>query len=361
MAYTSGTLSVPNDIIVPLREYAVANGWTVEHEADDLPIDGSAATDGRRLVLKSPSGSTYAHIRTANGANIFPDQNTGGVKYGVGLTCSTEYTESPASGLWYDQTGIPKTTGSRALGVGIPLQNGVSQNYYINHVADPAEMIILSVEVVSGVFQHLAFGEAYKIGTWTGGALMSASRNSYYMFAADTTKTGIETNSNPLFGLSEHASTFLRCNIDSAPLRSPEVLWASGGPNTAGADTAYTGKLLGLPVMKNSVLSLSWRPQIPHYGYLQSQTTTDPGRNVNTLNCISVNLPLALYVLRDPDGLANFSQCGYVPGVYFISTRNISPAALYSISYPESGVEYQVFPYTSRGGLFGYDGFSIKQ
>jgi len=116
-----------------------------------------------------------------------------------------------------------------------------------------------------------------------------------------------------------------------------------------------------LPVANIDCINAGWFPKIPHYGYLQSQTSADTGRNVNTLNCITVNLPLAVYVLRDPDGLANFSQCGYVPGVYFISTRNVAPAQTYTINYPESGTLYQAFPQTSRGGPMGYDGISIKQ
>jgi hypothetical protein len=152
------------------------------------------------------------------------------------------------------------------------------------------------------------------------------------------------------------SNTFLRANIDAAPLRTPEVLWAGSGKI---AGVGYTGKRIGLPIVHNSALSIS--PKIPHYGYLQSQNANDTGRNVNTLNCISVNLPIAVYVLRDPDGLENYSQCGYVPGVYCISTRNVAPGSLYNVDYPASGNLYQAFPQTSRGGVLGYDGISIKQ
>ena len=92
-----------------------------------------------------------------------------------------------------------------------------------------------------------------------------------------------------------------------------------------------------------------------------SENATDTGRNVNTLNCITVNMNLICYVIRDPDALRNFSPVGYVPGVYFVSMRNVAPAQCYEISYPTSGGLHQVFPYTRRRGVFGMDGFAVKQ
>jgi hypothetical protein len=178
------------------------------------------------------------------------------------------------------------------------------------------------------------------------------------MFPGDWNMPTIENESSHLFGLSTVANTFLRIDVDAAPLRTPSVLWASGGPDSG---ASFTGKLLGMGLTDLNCLNQSWFPKVPHFAYLQSQTATDLGRNVNTLNCISVNLPLALYVQRDPDALKNYSQVGYVPGIYAISMRNVAPGQLYEISYPQSGNQHQVFPHIHRGGVFGYDGISIKQ
>ncbi|EGO65619.1 hypothetical protein [Acetonema longum] len=363
MGYTKVTISTPNDLLIALSAFAAANNWTVLAEGDDLAIDGSSAIDGKRLVIRSPGGKTFAHFRSANGMKIFPSQNADGEKdylYGLGLTCSTEFTEFPASGRWYDQVGVTRTTGSEPIGVGIPLHKSQEYNVYFNHVADPSELLLVSAELFPGVFQHIAVGETYKIGSWTGGTIYSASRNSANMFVTTMTQAAVEATSGHLFAVNAKANTFLRANIDSAPLRTPEVLWAGAGPSGE-ADAGYTGKRLALPVFGANVAGAAWQPNIPHYRYLQSQSADDTGRNVNTLNCISVNLPLAVYVLRDPDGLANFSQCGYVPGLYFISTRNVSAGGTYNINYPSSGDVFQAFPHTSRGGVMGYDGFSVKQ
>lgn len=360
----------PNEVLGKIRDFALANGWTVlENLTSDPSIDGTVTEDGLRLSVKAPSGDVVANFRSANGKPIFDSQANTNNAYGIGLVCSTDYTANPPSGKWYDQPGATKQVRTQeVIGVGIPCQKAgtTPMNLYLNAIANPAPLLAISLEILPGLFQHLVVADTQKIGSWSGGCVYSGSRNSWAMFtAAGFARQNIEAESNHLLGMSEYASTFLRCDIDAAPLRLPAVLWASAGAdNPADVRYGYTGKILGLPVKKRSIYTDPapiYDPKIPHYGYLQSQTATDTGRNVNTLNCITVNLPLALYVQRDPDGLRNFSQCGYVPGAYFISTRNVAPGQTYEISYPQSGQLHQAFPHTSRGGVFGYDGLSIKQ
>lgn len=358
MAYTQVSISTPNDFLVQLSVYAQSVGWSVLYEGDDLPIDGTATSDGKRLVIKSPSKNTIAHFRSANGKGIFPTHNHTSYCYGIGLTCSTGFKENPASGLWYDQIGVITNSAQAPIGVGIPLLSGTAQKVYFNHTSEPSELIIASVEVYAGFFLHVAIGEAYKIGSWTGGTICSASMSSADMFPSQMTKTILDTLAVQLFSTSLNSNTFLRANIDSAPLRLHEVLWAGSGTNETPV-SGYTGKHLATPIVNKNALSTC--PKIPHYGYLQSQSSTDSGRNVNTLNCISVNLPIALYVLRDPDALKNYSQCAYVPGMFCISMKNLAPKSTYNVDYPSSGVLYQAFPQTTRGGSMGYDGISIIQ
>jgi hypothetical protein len=366
MAHTKVTINSPNSFITALSQFAVTCGWHVLVEGNDLPIDGAGVTDGKRLVIKSPGGGTFAHFRAANGKDIFPTVPVvtppGGIppaplyKYGVGLTCSTAFTETPPSGLWYDQIGVTRNVAQEIIGVGIPLLQSAECTVYFNHIAEPAELIIASIELYPGFFQHIAVGEVYKIGAWTGETVFSASCSSAKMFPTSIEQGFVDANSCQLFASNVDANTFLHVNIDAAPLRTPEVIWASSGTLTG---KGYTGKRLAFPVVHKNALAA--HPKIPHYGYLQSQTPSDYGRNVNTLNCISVNLPLAVYVLRDPNGLENYSQCGYIPGTYYISTRNVAPASVYNVDYPSSGDTYQAFPHTTRGGTMGYDGFSIRQ
>ena len=364
MAYQKFTgLKDANAIMAKISEYAAAQGWIVlNNNTDDLPIDGSGTSDGRKLSLKSPDGSVFANFRSAGGKSIFQSQKNVNNAYGIGLVCSTAYTNKPPSGKWYDQPNVPTHISGQVVGAGIPINPDGNHTLYINSILDPSPLLFISVET-EGVFQHLAAGSLEKIGTWTGGIIFSGSRNSYNMFTASTSfdAVTIETESSHIFGMATDENTFLRADIDAAPLRMPSVLWASAGANLPDIKYCYTGKQLALPVKNKNILSEDWDPKIPHYAYIQSQSALDTGRNVNTLNCISVNMPILTYALRDPDGLKNYSPMGYVPGLYFVSTRNVSPGQCYEISYPQSGKLHQVFPYTKRQGIYGYDGFSIRQ
>lgn len=366
MAYQKYTgLTNAIDILAKVSEFAATQGWTViENNVDDLPIDGSAAVDGVKLSLSSPDGIVFANFRSANGKKIFDTQKNDTNAYGIGLVCSTAHTNKPASGKWFDQPNAPLHVGTQqVIGVGIPVNPSGNHTLYLNAILDPAPLLLISVET-DGVFQHLAAGYLEKVGDWDGGIIFSGSRNSVNMFTASSAfdATTIESESAPIFSMTTNANTFLQADIDAAPLRLPSVLWASAGPNDASnISYAYTGKQLALPVKTGDVVTAGWNAFIPDYSKLQSQTTTDSGRNVNTLNCITMNMNLVAYVLRDPDGLRNFSPAGYVPGVYFISMRNVAPGKTYEIKYPQSGSLHQVFPYTRRRGKFGMDGFSVKQ
>ncbi len=366
MAYQKFTeLTNANAIMEKISEYAANQGWVVlENNISDLPIDGSANSDGLRLAVKSPDGNVFAVFRSANGKKIFPSQKNDTNAHGIGLTCATAYTSKPASGYWYDQPNVVREYGTQqAIGVGIPVNPNGSHTLYMNSIMNPTPMLVISIET-SGVFQHLAVGYLQKVGNWDGGLIFSGSRNSYNMFTASSSfdATTIETESKPIFSMTTEANTFLRMDIDAAPIRLPSVLWASAGKNSiASFANCYTGKQLGLPVKTSEVKASVWNANVPDYTKLQSKSSTDTGVNVNTLNCITVNMNLVAYVIRDPDGLRNFSPVGYVPGIYFISMRNVAPAQTYEISYPKSGYLHQVFPYTRRRGIYGMDGFSLQQ
>lgn len=356
-------LGGPNDVLTKMRDFVVANGWTVlENLTDDISVDGMGVIDGKRLSIHK--GDIYANFRSANGKGIFKTHNNSNPAnaYGIGLTCSTNYSSTPVSGYWYDQPNATKMRSTQeVIGVGIPVKPGGNLRLYCNYISDPAEMLLFSLELEKGYFQHLCVAMTNKVGAWTGGTVYSGSRNSVMMFPSTWTMTQLEAESNHLFGMSKQASTFLRIDVDAAPLRVPSVLWASGGKDASDAASCYTGKILALGVMNIDCIKESWLPKVPHYCYLQSQDSKDIGRNVNTLNCISVNLPMAMYVMRDPDALRNYSQVGYVPGIYEISMRNVAPGQLYEISYPLSGNLHQVFPHVRRMGAFGYDGISVRQ
>lgn len=347
----------PNDVLTKIRDFLVDNSWTILNNCTpDLDIFGSGTRDG--LVLAAKINDVYAVFRSANGKLIFSNQQNSLNAYGIGLTCPTNYTVAPPSGIWHDQPNVVVNTAQQVIGAGIPVNPAGNYRLFCNYVDKPNVMAVFSLEILPGVFQHLAVGEVQKVGAWGGGTIFSGSKNSYTMFTAQWSPVEISKDSNHLFGVAQNPSTFCRVDVDAAPLRPSPVLWVAAGPATA---TCGTGKILGSTVVNIDCISQGWFPKVPHYAYLQSQTASDYGRNVNTLNCISVNMPIALFVQRDPDSLNNYSQIGYVPSVYSISMRNVAPCSVYEISYPKSGNLHQALPVVERAGLFGYDGISIQQ
>ena len=378
MSYVSYTgLTGTNAILAKISEFAVDSGWTVlENCTDDLAIDGSGTYDGKRLVIKNADSTVFCSFRTANGKKIFESQKettyldsgvTKNTDYGIGLIGHTAYTANPSSGYWFDQPEVTRHVSSgEAIGVGVAIDPNAEYTLYCNCVTSPADMLVFSFTTDGQLFQHLAIGYLEKVGNWDGGLILSGSRNSYYMFSSSSSYAAatIESECSPLFSSTQYAATFLRIDVDAAPDRAPSIggiFWASSGSTDAGIQYCYTGKQLALPVFTSEVIDSSWGAKIPNYRRLQSQSSTDTGIDVNTLNCITMNMNLCVYVIRDPDSLRNFSPVGYVPGLYFISLRNVAPADCYEISYPQSGSLHQVFPYTRRRGVYGMDGFSVVQ
>lgn len=346
-------LGGPNDVLEKIRDFLTEHAWEILNNCtDDLDITGAGTYDGK--VLAVHKGDVYIIMRSANGKIIFDEQNNSANAYGIGIVGATNYTVSPPSGYWFDQPNATRNTSQKVIGAGIPAKKDANYRLYCNYISDPADMVIVTLELEQGLFQHMAFGTTQKVGAWTGGILYSASKSSKSIFPAGWTAEQIAFGSNHLFGTSDDPSTYLRIDVDAAPLRQNPVLWAAAGPS-------ITGKILGSTLTNIQHINESWFPKIPHFAYLQSQTGDDYGRNVNTLNCISVNMPIALFIQRDPDSLLNYSQVGYVPGIYFISMRNVASASTYEISYPKSGNLHQAFPFVKRGGMFGYDGISIMQ
>lgn len=360
MAYQKYTgLANANEVMQKIASYAAAQGWIIlDNNTPDLDILGDNTYDGVKLALKSPDGQVFAVLRSANGYPIFDRQGTSGNQsymHGIGLTCATSYVPSYP---WYAQHDAPVRYGTQSvIGVGIRVNPDGGNNLYLNSIMDPEPFFVISLEI-DGVFQHMAFGQLQKVGDWDGGVIFSGSRNCDTMFSGGLTSTDLEPPSKPLFAMTTNANTFLRINMDAAPTRYPSVYWASAGSPQG---SCYTGLQMALPIRTSEVENSAFDVKVPHYYKLQSHDTLDTGRNVNTLNCITVNLNIVAYVIRDPLGLRNFSPVGYVPGIYAISMRNVAPAQCYEISYPESGYLHQVFPHTRRRGIYGFDGFSVQQ
>lgn len=368
-----------NDILEKMAEFLAAAGWTVLNNctADTAP-NAAGLIDGGK-ILAVFRDDVYAVMRSAVGQAIFYEQTNHSVgvtsagAYGIGLTSCTNYTANPSSGFWYDQVNAPVNTDQNIIGVGISPIQGKSGNFtlFCNATTSPSVGVVFTLKEVTNdkstgnvdvvTYQHLAFGKVQKVGSWVGGTYIAGSKSSYNMFLSASAVQGkmpetLDKSTNILFGMSSDPSFLVRCDVDSAPILDKPVLWLSSGPQKGNMST---GKILATSLTNH--VYLNSMPKVPHWGYIQSQNSTDYGRNVNTLNCITVNLPIYLYVQRDPNSLMNFSVIGYIPNVTAISMRNVAPDSMYEINYPKSGTLHQVFPHCVRGGYHGYDGISVMQ
>lgn len=213
-------------------------------------------------------------------------------------------------------------------------------------------------DTTSQLFQttHLIFGNLDKYDTWTGGAYFSGSSTRYMMKTAYKVYEDKDESDEailPVLSSGEYSNTFLRIDIDDAPTDARgNIYWASSGNDN------ITGKRLSLPIR---VKGQAQNGKIPHYLYLQSKERLDWGRDINTLNCITINMPIYFSVCVDPDAMNLYAPAGAANGIYFISTLNMQTSYTYEIQYPDSNILCEIFPMGKRRGYYGFDGISIYQ
>lgn len=233
---------------------------------------------------------------------------------------------------------------------------------YCNHITAPTELITFSLvkrnKNDERFFQttHLIFGMLNKYEAWNGGAFFSGSANQDMMQTAYQIYVDDDKISDrwtlPVLSSSALTNTYLRIDVDEAPLDiRGNVIWASSGHDN------ITGKSLALPIRNNDTDGA----KIPSYYFMQSKERLDWGRNINTLNGITVDMPMFFAVKTDPEELNLYAAVGQATGIYFISMLNMQTAGTYERSYPKSGVLNQVFPMGRRRGNYGFDGIGIAQ
>lgn len=425
MAYVAyAGLTQPNEVIEKMVTYIMSRGYnTVQTLADDLNIYDMASSDGTKYCFQSRSGDYFIVLRSANGTQIFgtnddatmdvttPDTNPDYT--GVGMVVGESY--SPTQ-RWYNQFKVPlRHKGTEVLGVFMPMkvESGYSYTLYCNNVTEPTDTLVFSLVKENDKYHqctHLIYADIDKYDEWDGGALFSGSSIKELM-GDDVKVFEHELVSDqyilPVLSSGPLSNTFLRIDVDEAPTDvRGNIYWASSGSNN------ITGKKLSLPIRLHDITISTWEPErtygsgsrvwymgetfqcnathissntnnpldntnlwtlvsssfppagngkIPHYYYLQSRDRHDWGRNINTLNCITMDMPIFAAVCVDPDVLENYAAVGVVSGVNCISTLNMQTAGLYERSYPQSGDLDQIFPHGKRRGYYGFDGISVKQ
>jgi len=421
MAYVGYTgLKTPNQILEKMVEYITAQGYIViQPLADDLNIYDMSTSDGKKVCFMDKTATYFITLRSANGYMVFGTNDeaqmdvttpiTNSNYTGIAMTVSEGYS---ATKRWYNQYKAPQQiNGKNIYGVFMPVHLDVEYDankvysvgdyvryngdicrctsatfdqtssqwiytwavdnskeaylattyeytLYCNEISSPTDTLAFSLVRENDDYHpctHLLYANIDKYEDWDGGALFSGSSIRARM-GTDVKVYEHEITSDsyilPLLSSGAQSNTFLRIDIDEAPTEARGfIYWACSG--TANE----TGKKLSLPIRTG----LATNGKIPHYYYLQSHDRLDWGRNVNTLNCITIDMPIFAAVLVDPDALENYAAVGNITGVYCISVLNMQTAGVYEKSYPNSGILDQVFPHGKRRGYYGFDGIAISQ
>lgn len=242
-------------------------------------------------------------------------------------------------------------------------ENLCEYTLYCNNIVDKEDILWFSLvkydKHKTNFWQttHLGVGNLTKYSKFEGGIWFTGSAHGPSMAA--TASRCYEDNPDadryilPVLSSGEVSNTFLRMDIDDAPsYERGEIIWASSGTNNE------TGKRLSLPI--RTILNANGA--IPHYYGMQSRSRTDWGMDINTLNGITVNMPIYFAVLIDPDYNNEYSAVGFLDGIYFCCNLNMQTAHKYNIFYPTHDNIYQVFPARGqRRGMNGFDAISIRQ
>ena len=373
MAYVSYTgLATPDGVLAKIADYVTSQGYTIDKAySDDLNIYDQSSVDGKVFAFKDVSNTYTVVLRSANGNSIFGVTSESVMDTtalvsdphyeGIGMTVGESFSGSVR---WYNQDKAPhyhKKT--KACGVFMPVPTSLTggaptYTLYCNRVKTPSDTLVFSIVKENDSYYqtaHLVVGILDKYDTWTGGIYFSGSANqdmqetSWKCFEHDKSADEVIL---PILSSGEVSNTFLRINIDEAPKATRgTILWASSGSDN------MTGKQLSTPIrVKNK-----GNGEIPHYGYLQSQDRLDWGKNINTLNCITIDMPIYLAVCVDPDILQNYAAVGTVSGVSFVSMLNLQTGFTYNRAFPDSAKLDQVFSVGKRRGTYGFDGIAINQ
>lgn len=387
MAYVAYKgLKTPDEVISKIAEFIKTTDLTIVQDlVDDYDIYTASAVDGKKFAFKishsESNNKTVENVvvlRSANGTNIFgmtddsqqqlnQSQFKKDIHYeGIGMTVGDAYS---ATVTWHNQQNTPHVVKSTtALGVFMPITTQVtdiSYTLYCNYLKKEEKTLVFSV-VRENTFQrqsaHLIVGNLSKYDIWHGGVYFTGSLNgsindfdmtikAYELF--EDTYELYEAYTLPVFCQGSKGGTYLQIDIDEAPSDfRGNIHWASSFIDKS----IGTGKQLAVPIRDSDSGA-----NIPNYYYLQSKDRLDWGKNNNSLNCITVDLPIYFAVCVDPDVIQDYACCGYCYGLSYISLLNFQTGETYHIDKYNSESLEQVFTMDKRRGWYGFDGFGVDQ
>lgn len=331
MAYETGSATGPNDMLIKLRDFAVAQGWSVNRD--------TAAGSGRELCLSK--GASYVNLRSYQNENITINGAGAANRYGIALNGSDGYASGSA---WDRQPGYPLRTSSLGGDQGhanmpLPIYFGPFPSYHL--FAPDSKTIYLELEVASTIFQRLGFGalDLFNPSAPGGGRF-------FYATCGNHPSTG--TGNNTWLGSEIDSSSY---SLEEVPFRRADYT-VNNSNNKAGA---YL------------------RAQFDSFdnwcGSARSATDTDMFQacqgggchdkvlrdySPNALNGVGLLLPNIVSVNRNNEFL---SPVGVVPGMRYMDMTLYQPGEEFTLGTDV----WKVFPWYQKGGRSWQRGIAYKK
>lgn len=302
MAYQLTNATSVEDLINKIAAFAVTAGWTERRNS----LVGSL-----RTVTLQKSGDNI---------NIY-NLNTSGVylRGAVGYDSGASADAQPNQSAW------------RALA---NTGTGPFSNVFMFASNTPAEHVHVVVEIASGVFRHITFGEVVKYGTWTGGTFFDA----IYWGSGESGGNWADSRHHRLFDNGSDTSVnekgAVRCDYDGstnyfAPFgtrsTSPPTQLVSGGMGPA-----------------SSFANAENNNRVSNFY----------SRSINNLSGNTPLMPVQLRARRADD---YWSPIGEVPGIRFLNMERFVAGDEFTVG-PDT---WKVFPWVAKGGNPGSANFAF--
>lgn len=294
MAYEIGSWLNPSDGLDKIRVFLIAQGWTVDSFVVEAP--------GKRLHMHK--GTTYLNAHSSDDSTIrlWDTTYSGAGMPQIGFNLGTGYSGATS---WRDQPGVVRDPVGTPIGSAMQLPAAAIVSYRFDY-DDLYKSLVVYVQTTIGVWRWMGFGESLiKAGVWTGGAWIASSSNFYYANYVAYPGNNSPDSAYP-FGANENfaAMAYLRADVDAYVGK-----WVSCSP------TDGTGKGGGTNVAGSRPVQAT----IPSLAALHNRAR-------NSLNSLSVLLPLQLFANRDAGGV---SLLGTLPNIYATNTAGMVPGQPY--------------------------------
>ncbi|YP_001294541.1 structural protein [Pseudomonas phage M6] len=331
MAYETGSATGPNDMLIKLRDFAAAQGWTVNRDV--------AAGSGRELCLSK--GASYVNLRSYQNETITINGSYTSGRYGIAINGSDGYS---AGATWDRQPGYPLRTstsgGDQAhANLPLPIYFGPFPSYHL--FAPDSKTIYLELEVASTIFQRLGFGalDLFNSAAPGGGRFFYATGGEH-----PATTTG--------------NSTWLGSDVENASFALEEVPFRSAGYMDSAASTKSGSFLRAQFDSFNNWCQSARRPTKTQTGQAcQGGAVHDKvlmSMSPNPLNGVGILLPQIVSVNRNEEYL---NPVGVMPGLRYMDMTLYQPGEEFALG----SETWKVFPWYQKNGRSVQRGIAYKK